>query len=189
MAKKRAKAAGSNGKARFRQAALASIAFRPRTKQGKEREDAVERRHSKEKCPVKIPAEDVEKKAEALAKVIQDREGVLDEKRAINADFREKLNYFDERLKELAESVRSHSEVRVVECVEFLLERTHEVVLIRQDTGEQVGQARPAVASDVQDELPLGDEDDDEPDDDVKTSAELGADQDDAGDARAGDGG
>lgn len=180
-AKKKAKKAapgGANG--RFKGAMYGST-LKPKNRQGAERADAIERRRSKERCPVKIAAEDVEKKADALAKVIQDRGIVLAERSEALGDYRKKLSFFDERLEELAESVRSHSELRDVECVEFLLERTGEVVIIRQDTGEQVGEARAATAEDRQDELALDQNEannseadgEEEEDDDTVTRDEL----------------
>ena len=139
----------------------ATVQHWPQTKQGKPREGCEARRLFKQKAPVKIPAPEVEKKADALAKVIQDRELVLEEKRAVNAELREKLNYFDERLMELAESVRSHSEVKDVSCVEFYVERTGEIIVVRQDTGEQIGQPRAATAEERQEGLPGFDDDND----------------------------
>jgi|GEM_PF-2680331 hypothetical protein len=197
--KKKKKAGRSNG--RFRQAVAASTQYFPKTTKGEVRKDAVVRERRKEKCPVKIPVEDIEKKSQALAKVIQDHASLLEEKRAANAEFNDKVKYFKERMTELAESVTSHTEVRDVECIVFLLERTGEMVTIRQDTGEQVGDARPATADDRQDSLPLGEpsaeknaeangaDEGDEEDDDVETYGDLADDDDEAEDARPGDGG
>lgn len=141
-----------NGAGRF-QSAIKASTFGPKTKGGKLIDDAVERKRYKDKCPVKIAVEDVQKKADGMAKVVEDREVVLEEKRAANAEYRDKLAYFDERLKELAESVRSHTESRDVDVVEFLIPRTGEIVIIRQDTGEQVGPSRAATAQDRQADL------------------------------------
>lgn len=197
--KKQGKQGKGKGAGRFRQAVAASTVYRPKTRGGEERKDAIERGRRKEKCPVHIGAQDVEKKADALARVIQDRKVVLEERREALSKFRDRLKYFDERLDELSESVSSHTEVRDVEVVEFLLERTGEVVLIRQDTGEQVGEARAATSDDRQDKLPLegkkaddgngADDDEEADDDDVKTFDDLMNDDDEKGDARAGDGG
>jgi hypothetical protein len=180
MAAKKAKKQKSNG---FAQAKLASVEHVPMHK-GKPREDAIVRRRFKERCPVKIPTPDVEKKADLLARQIQERDAVKEEQSEANKGFREQLNEFDVRIKELAESVRSHSEIRDVPCVEFFLEKSGGMVIVRQDTGEQVGEERAANAEDRQDKLPLSE--DEAPDDDIPFG-DLAGDQDEAGEARAGD--
>ena len=152
MAAKKKTEKAPKGARKF-QKAIDATTIKPRTKQGKEREDATERRRFTSKWPGRIEAEDVVKKSDALAKVIQDRAVVSEERSAAASAYRGKLKFFDERLTELAESVASHTELRDVKCVEFLLTRTHEVVIIRQDTGEQVGEARAATVKDRQGEL------------------------------------
>ena len=168
----------------------------------------VERRRFKEKLPVKIAAEAVAEKGDALAKVIHERNEMLEEQRESNSGFRERRAYFDQRLDELADSIESKTEIRLVPCIEYLIAETNEIQVVRQDTGEVVPSlSRIAEGGDRQEALKLNpdededgenavrhnpDEDDDlgdlpDPNDDEIPAAALADQGEDAGDARAGD--
>ena len=117
----------------------------------------VERKRYKDKLPVKIPLDRVAENADELAKVIGQREMMLEEKRQANAKFRDKIHFFDERLTELGESVRSKTEIRDVEVVEMLIVETNEIRIVRLDTGEIVS-TRTAEVQDRQEALELDEE-------------------------------
>jgi hypothetical protein len=114
--------------------------------------NAIKRKTIHEMLPCPIPADVIAARSAELAITIREREDVRLRKRAINADFREKLNFFDERLKELGASVEGGTEKRSVECVEYLLP-TNEIQIVRVDTGEVV-RTRTADAADLQEPLP-----------------------------------
>jgi hypothetical protein len=114
----------------------------------------VERARYEQMLPCKIPVDEVEVKAGQLAKVIRERDEMLDRKRESNAAYREKIAFFDERLKELATSVENKTEQQSVSCVEWLVPETNEIRVIREDTGEIV-ETRTADAQDLQDPLPF----------------------------------
>jgi hypothetical protein len=106
-----------------------------------------------EKLPVRIERDKVEAKAKKMAIVIREREEVLEEKREANAEYRSKLNHFDEQLTELAASVESATEAKNVECIDYLLP-TNEIQTVRTDTGEVV-ETRAATSDELQAKLPL----------------------------------
>jgi hypothetical protein len=112
----------------------------------------IERARYEEKLPCKVEPEEVEVHAQELAKVIRERQEMLSRKRSANAAFREKIAFFDERLKELAECVEGKTVRKPVTVIEYLLERTNEVQVVRSDTGEIVS-SRAADAADLQDQL------------------------------------
>jgi hypothetical protein len=114
----------------------------------------VERARYDQMLPCKIPVDEVEVKASQLAKVIRERDEMLDRKRESNAAYREKIAFFDERLKELATSVENKTAEQSVSCVEWLIPETNEIRVIREDTGEIV-ETRTADAADLQEPLPL----------------------------------
>lgn len=100
--------------------------------------DMIERARYEERLPCKIEGVDVDKAAQEMAKVHRQREATREAKRASNAKFRERLNFFDERLSELAETVEGKTERRSVEVVEYLIPRTNEIRIVRQDTLEAI---------------------------------------------------
>lgn len=125
-------------------------------------EERIERARYEDKLPCKLDAADLPVRSAELAKVIRDREAVLEQKREVNAKYRAQLSAFDERLLELAEQIDGKIERKNVEVVEYLLPRTNEIQVVRTDTGEVVT-SRTASAEELQEELPL--EDEEEPDD------------------------
>jgi hypothetical protein len=112
----------------------------------------VERKRYKEALPVRIEDSVVAAKAGELAKIIQDRAALLEEKREANANYREKISFFNELLDELATSVQKHTELRQVQCVERLIVETNQIEVVREDTGEVV-RTRTADVSDRQEAL------------------------------------
>jgi hypothetical protein len=115
----------------------------------------VERARYQEPLLVKITPQDLQPKANELARVIAQRDAMKVNKREANAKFREQIAYFDERINELAESVREGSERRPVEVVERLNLRLNQVEVVRTDTGETISK-RAATAEDRQETLPVG---------------------------------
>jgi hypothetical protein len=91
-----------------------------------------------------------------LADVIRERLALQEDKSAKNREFREQRAYLDERERELADAVHSHTRFEEVECVEVLLP-TNEVQVVRVDTGEVVS-SRAATGDELQ-ESALGEED------------------------------
>lgn len=116
--------------------------------------DGVERATYCKRLPVPIDAETVAGKLSEFSEAQLDRERILAEKKEAVSEFREQLESVDKTLHELAESVRDHTELRDVECVEQLIVETNEVQVVRTDTGEVV-ETRTATAEDRQEALPL----------------------------------
>lgn len=114
--------------------------------------EPVERARYQDSLPCTIGTDDVQVRASELAKVIRARDRLLDEKRESNATYRERIAFFDERLKELAESVEGKTERRPVDCVEYLYPEQGEVRVVRLDTNEVV-ESRTATAEDMQESL------------------------------------
>lgn len=127
-------------------------AKRQKTKNGKTGE-MVERGRFGQLLPVKIDPQTIETKSRELARVIREREVMLARKREDNANYREKLNFFDERLTELADSVTAGTQRQTVQCIEYLM-ADNSIRVIREDTGEIV-ETRTASAKDLQEPLPL----------------------------------
>lgn len=119
-------------------------------------EERIERARYPETLACKFDPVDLPERADALARVVQEREGVLEDKREANAKYREKLAALNERMSELAEQVGKKLERREVECVEYFIPRLNKVEVIRSDTGEVISQ-RAAKAEDRQEDLGLND--------------------------------
>jgi len=114
--------------------------------------DMVERHRYEEKLPCKVEGVDIDAAAQEMARVHRQREAMREQKRETNAKFRERLNFFDERMTELGEIVEHKTERRSVEVVEYLIARTNEIRVVRQDTGEVI-ETRAAKADELQDGL------------------------------------
>jgi hypothetical protein len=124
--------------------------------------DYIEKGRFEEALPVRIDASEAEARAMQLAKIVHDHDALLERKREVNAQFREKISFFRERMKELSDSVDQCTELRPVACVERLNIRQNAVEKVRLDTGE-VYDSRAATAEDRQEDLPgLEGEDDGE---------------------------
>jgi hypothetical protein len=115
--------------------------------------DYIERHRFADKLPCTISTEDLPARSSELAKVIHARDHLLEQKRETNANFRSRVKFYDERLKELADAVEGGTELRNVDCVERFNSRTNTVELVRLDTGE-VYDSRAATAEDRQEDLP-----------------------------------
>lgn len=115
--------------------------------------DYVEKDRFEEALPVKIEASEADARARTLASVVHDHDALLDRRREVMAQFREKIAFFKERMKELSESVQACTEIRPVACVERLNTRQNAVEVVRLDTGEVV-RSRAATAEDRQEEIP-----------------------------------
>lgn len=112
----------------------------------------VERARYDDMLPCKLEPSDIPARAAELAKTIREREEMLELKREANAKYRERIAYFDERLTSLAEAVEGKTEKRSVPCIEYLLPRTNEIQVVRQDTHEVV-ERRAAEPQDLQEGL------------------------------------
>lgn len=115
--------------------------------------DYVEKDRFEEALPVKIDASVADERARTLAAIVHDHDALLDRKREVNAQFREKISFYRERMKELSESVQACTELRPVTCIERLNTRQNAVEVVRLDTGEIV-RSRAATAEDRQEEIP-----------------------------------
>lgn len=115
--------------------------------------DYVEKDRFEEALPVKIDASVADERARTLASIVHDHDALLDRKREVNAQFREKISFYRERMKELSESVQACTELRPVTCIERLNTRQNAVEVVRLDTGEIV-RSRAATAEDRQEEIP-----------------------------------
>lgn len=115
--------------------------------------DYVEKDRYEEALPVKIDAAVADERARTLAAIVHDHDALLERKREVNAQFREKISFYRERMKELSESVKACTELRPVTCVERLNVRQNAVEKVRLDTGE-VYHSRAATAEDRQEEIP-----------------------------------
>lgn len=113
-----------------------------------DRSKKVERDRYTQMLPCKIDKEDVDRASAELAKLIRERGEVLARKKAVNSNFREKIHFYDERLKELGTSIEGGTERRSVECVDYLLP-TNEIQTVRVDTGEVI-ESRAATAEELQ---------------------------------------
>jgi hypothetical protein len=116
--------------------------------------DYVERDRFEEALPCKIAAEVADERARTLAAIVHEHDQLLERKREVNANFREKLSFYRERMKQLSESVKDSTELRPVKCVERLNVKRNTVEVVRQDTLEVVS-SRAATAEDRQEPLPI----------------------------------
>lgn len=112
----------------------------------------IERKRYNTKLPVAIPPELVVLRADELAKAVREREAHAEEHRARMADDREKRAHFDEKISELATAVEQHTETREVEVVEYLVEGTGNLEVVRQDTLEVI-ETKAASAEDLQESI------------------------------------
>ena len=131
----------------------------------------IERKRVVLPLPVPIDAAIMAKKGDELATANIEREKVRIERREANAGFREAIAAFDKQVAELSSSVKTHTEIRPVECVEQLIVETQTIETMRLDTKEILAHlTRAATGDDVQEGLGLppdeGDDDDLGEDDD-----------------------
>lgn len=105
------------------------------------------------KLPVKREADVLAGLAQELAKNVRVREELEDERREMNADFREKFAALSETEKRLATAVETGCTEEDVEVHEYL-RRDNAIEVIRVDTGELV-EVRTAKAEDLQEDLDL----------------------------------
>ncbi len=119
---------------------------------GEAQPEEIERKRTTMQLPCAIRPELVAMKGDELAKVVNLRLLLKEDKRTVLAGYREKLNHYDEQEKQLAGDIAQHTETRDVECIEYLITATQKVRVVRTDTLETVSE-RDATADDVQDEI------------------------------------
>lgn len=112
---------------------------------------AVPREKFTELLPVKVSPEAIAKAGEELAALVADQAALDEKRREANSGFREQQASIKERQKKAAQTVSEGTELRDVECQDFLLP-TNEVMAIRLDTGEVV-ETRTADKDDLQESL------------------------------------
>lgn len=114
--------------------------------------ERIERKRYSEKLPCAIEPEMVALQADEMAKTFRQREALVEERRAVMADFRDKFAHIDEKLAELATAVEQHTVVRDVEVIEYLIQGTGSLEVVRQDTMEVV-EVKAASGDDLQETI------------------------------------
>ena len=154
---------------------------------------AIERDRYEEKLPCIVDANAKNNAAAQLAACVRALAALKVERREAMAGFKKKMNGIEDRQAEYASTVENGTEMRNVDCVDYLL-ANNEVMTVRTDTGE-VLDSRTATPEELQEPLAWvnggGDEEDEESpesDDDVLTHADLAGPQHGVRDARPGDG-
>lgn len=118
--------------------------------------------------PCRLTDSEVLAKGEQLAAARLKIEELKDRRKELN----EKISARQDEVLELAQLIDARAEEREVKCV-WIEDFTHKVKkLIRQDTGEEV-ESCTMTAADLQDDLPMGPDDDDDIGDDLSDD-ELG---------------
>lgn len=112
----------------------------------------IERRRYKEKLPCAIPPEEVVFKADEMAVVYRKVEALKEEKRNALADFRDRKAQLEENLGDLATAVEQHTISREVDVVEYLIDGTGTIEVVRQDTLEVVI-VKAATSEDLQERI------------------------------------
>jgi len=120
----------------------------------------------------KLTEDELRTKSRSLVNALTERNQQEQEIESEKADFKDRLKQLKKDLDEkdsdvvrLANDLRTQTEERPVECIETKDERRQQISVIRTDTGEVVS-TRPFSARDRQEELPLG-EPEDEGDEDA----------------------
>jgi hypothetical protein len=112
----------------------------------------IERRRYKEKLPCAIPPEEVVFKADEMAATYRKVEALKEEKRTALADFRDQKAHLDETLADLATAVEQHTVSRDVDVIEYLIDGTGTIEVVRQDTLEVVI-CKAATSEDLQERI------------------------------------
>jgi hypothetical protein len=113
---------------------------------------SVERGREKRRLPVAIADErKIARLANELAKSLHEEQSVEAEQRSANEGFRSRLKEIGQRVKELADSVEKHTELREVECVLYL-RSDQSIDVVRTDSAETI-ENRAAKRDELQDEL------------------------------------
>lgn len=94
----------------------------------------------KEQKILKCKLSDVEftKKANELAKSIDELSHIEDEKKTANAVFNSRLKQVRSRIMDLSEAVKDKAELRTVDCIKTLDYKFGNVTVIRTDTNETI---------------------------------------------------
>lgn len=112
----------------------------------------LERARYREKLPVAINEAIAFVASNELARVIVERASFLEARKAQNAKARERRAHYDEAIEELGAKINKRTEMKEVECIEYLDPMKKEIFIVRQDTAEIVSR-RPAEADDMQETL------------------------------------
>lgn len=115
----------------------------------KAREPEVIKRY-KENLPCPITDDKlIRSKADELAGVILERLDLLEERAAAMRGFKSRREHLDEQERELAVLVKQHTMMKPVQVEERLIMATGEIIIVRLDTGAEVGR-KPATRDDLQ---------------------------------------
>lgn len=91
-------------------------------------------RRYREKLPVQIDDNAVAVKAQELAKIIHEKDQVLEDRAEAARSFREKIAFFKQRETELATSIDLHTEATEIAVCDRLIVETSTVEVVRLDT-------------------------------------------------------
>lgn len=111
-----------------------------KTKEAKEVKKPTKPRNVKEqkilKCKLTEP--EFAKKANDLAKSLDELTHIEDEKKTMNAIFNSRLKQARSRIMDLGETVKDKAELRTVDCIKTLDYKNGKVTVVRTDTNETV---------------------------------------------------
>lgn len=115
-------------------------------------EERIEKKRHHQELPCIVNATERGKHATELAKIVRERLALAERKRNVLAQFKKQREFYDEQEERLSAAVDGGIEKRSVECVDFLLPRTNEVITIRLDTNEEIDR-RTASAEELQEDM------------------------------------
>jgi len=130
-----------------------------------EGEERIEKKRHHQELPCIVNATERGKHATELAKIVRERLALAERKRNVLAQFKKQREFYDEQEERLSAAVDGGIEKRSVECIDYLLPRTNELITIRLDTAEEIDR-RTATSEELQENMfPEGE--DEESDDGV----------------------
>ena len=108
-----------------------------------------------QELPVRLSADEYEKRAEKLAVTITEKDALLEKKKLAAKDYTDRIMIKAREQEALRKAVETHSEERMVECEEVSDFEQNRLVVKRLDTGEIVTER--ALDSVERDRLAQGD--------------------------------
>ena len=114
----------------------------------------VERRKFTEKLPCTVDSAAIDKAAHDMAELHFARKSIESQRKGAIADFKERLAELAAQEATLARMIQDGTELREVDCAEYLVVETCEVITRRLDTNERIA-ARAADPEDRQEALDL----------------------------------
>ena len=97
----------------------------------------------------RLTDEDLKVRGQDLATTIDDKVEVEEKKAEANSGFSSKLKHLNKSIVELAQVVRTRTEIRRVECVKEVDTFNRETSIVRRDTGECI-ETRPATTQELE---------------------------------------